>query len=84
MKLTDEEILNSQSIQIVTNSIRVQVMLEILISSGIIDVEEFNKRVSEKYKSIEEKYGIQQEEKNNSTEKPEKIYYKHFGDIGES
>jgi len=83
MKLTKDEIINSQSIQIIANTIRIQTMLEMLIESDVLDITEFNQRVEVKYKKIGDKYGIEV----NDIPKPEKTeqkYYKYFGEPGES
>lgn len=52
MKLSQNQILEAQKIQILSNTLRLQALLETLVDLEILDVESFNDLVQKKYEAL--------------------------------
>ncbi len=77
MKLKAEDVQQAQNIQIITNSLKLQTLLEMLFDNKIIDEELFNNLLAKKYDTLNDD-PIKEEEPKSKT------FYKHFGDAGEA
>ena len=81
MKSKKIDITAAHATQIVSNTIRLQALLEVLQDLNIINVDSFNNRVDEKYKELEKDFQeINEKETKDNTE----TIIKYFGTVGKA
>ena len=81
MKLKKDDIISAQAVQIVSNTVRLQTILEILHELDIIDAEGFNNRVDKKYKELEKDF---KENNTIETEETEENTINYYGTVGKA
>ena len=80
MKLTTDEILKAHETQIITNSVRLQAILDILTDNGIIEPKEFVNKVQVQLEEIETVINERMAEPEDETPENEYPYYGTHGE----